>query len=166
MKVLVRYGVAIVALWALWLVLTGSTDPQELVTGGVVAVLVALVSGAAPFTDNSLKFLEPKRLIAAVSYVPFMVWAIAVASWDVAKRVVSPDLRIKPGIVKVKTRLKHPTARVVLANSITLTPGTITLDIRGDELWIHWIDVSEEDVEGATREIVTAFEKRLEVIFE
>jgi multicomponent Na+:H+ antiporter subunit E len=165
MKGLVRYGVAIVSLWALWFVLTGSTDPQEIVTGGVVAVVVAFVAGGGPFTDDSLRILEPKRLGYALAYIPYMVWAIAVANWDVAKRVISPELKIKPGIVKVKTRLKHPTARMILANSITLTPGTITLDIRGDELWIHWIDVQADDIEGATKEIVAGFEKYLEVIF-
>ena len=164
MKV-IQYGVAFVALWILWFVLTGSTDPQELVTGAIVAALVALIAKGAPFTDRSLDILQPKRLGYALAYIPYMVWAIAVANWDVAKRVVSPQLKIKPGIVKVKTKLTHPTARLILANSITLTPGTITLDIRGDELWIHWIDVQADDIDGATKEIVAGFEKYLEVIF-
>lgn len=53
---------------------------------------------------------------------------------DVARRVVSPEVRINPGIVEIKTRLKHPTYRLVLANSITLTPGTLTVDMMADTL--------------------------------
>jgi multicomponent Na+:H+ antiporter subunit E len=67
--------------------------------------------------------------------------------------------------VVIKTRLKSDIAKMILANSITLTPGTFTLDVIGDELLIHWINVKTEDIDGATNMIGQRFEKYLEVIF-
>ncbi len=160
------YLVASGALWLLWLALGGTTDPQELAAGGVVAVLRALVAGGAPFTARSLRIFEPRRLAYAVAYVPYMAWAIVKANLDVARRVVDPRLPIRPGIVRVRTRLTHPVARIALANSITLTPGTLTVDMCDEELCIHWVDVTAENIEEATREIVSGFERYLEVIFE
>jgi len=55
--------------------------------------------------------------------------------------------------------------RMILANSITLTPGTLSVDANGDHYYIHWIDVTDVDEESATKEIVAGFEKYLEVIF-
>lgn len=160
------YLVAVVALWGLWLALVGTTDPQEVVAGGVVALLTALVAGGEPFSARSLRIFEPKRLAYALAYIPYMIWAIVKANLDVARRVVDPRLPINPGIVRVKTRLKHPVARTALANSITLTPGTLTVDMCDDELCIHWVDVTARNMEEATREIVSGFERYLEVIFE
>ncbi len=90
------------------------------------------------------------------------------ANIDVAYRVLHPNLPIKPGIVKVKTNLKTDTALTFLANSITLTPGTMSVDIDKDNgfLYIHWINVKDKDVEAATKMIVEKFEKILAKIFE
>ena len=90
------------------------------------------------------------------------------ANFDVAYRVVHPKLPIKPGIVKVKTKLKSDTGLTFLANSITLTPGTMSVDIDRENgyLYIHWINVKSTDVEKATEIIVSRFEKILEKIFE
>jgi multicomponent Na+:H+ antiporter subunit E len=81
--------------------------------------------------------------------------------------VLHPQLPIKPGIVKVKTNLKSPIARVALANSITLTPGTLSIDITDDGyFYIHWIYVFSDDIEVATQKIVSQFERILIKIFE
>ena len=79
--------------------------------------------------------------------------------------MIKPVIPINPGIVSVRTKLKSPIGRMALANSITLTPGTLTVDIKEDKLYIHWIDVTDLDEEAATRKIVSGFEKYLEVIF-
>ena len=72
---------------------------------------------------------------------------------------------IKPGIVIIKTGLKSDIAKMILANSITLTPGTFTLDIVDDTLLIHWINVRTENIAEATEIIGEKFEKYLRVIF-
>ena len=82
-----------------------------------------------------------------------------------ARRVITPSLPINPGIVEVKTKLKSKMGRMILANSITLTPGTLTIDIQDDILYIHWIDVQSEDIDEATKTIVRKFEKYLEKIY-
>ena len=95
-----------------------------------------------------------------LSYLPWLFWQIVLANIDVAYRVLHPALPINPGIVKVKTNLKSDTALTFLANSITLTPGTLSVDIDKDKgfLYIHWIDVKAKDVEAATKIIADIFE--------
>jgi multicomponent Na+:H+ antiporter subunit E len=74
-------------------------------------------------------------------------------------------LPIKPGIVVIKTELKNDLAKMILANSITLTPGTFTLDINNDKLLIHWINVKTDNTDEATKLIGERFEKYLKIIF-
>ena len=74
---------------------------------------------------------------------------------------------IRPGIVKIKTSLTSESAITALANSITLTPGTLTVDLTDDgTLYVHWINVRSDDVDEATRMIARRFEYFLERIFE
>ena len=87
------------------------------------------------------------------------------ANLDVAYRIIHPRMPINPGIVVVRTNLKQDIAKLILANSITLTPGTFTLDILGDNLLIHWINVKDENIDGATKIIGEKFERYLRVIF-
>jgi multicomponent Na+:H+ antiporter subunit E len=89
-------------------------------------------------------------------FLYFFVFVIELirANIDVAGRVLQPSLPIKPGIVRI---------RLLLANSITLTPGTMTVETRGNEFFIHWMAVREDDPEGATRAIAARFERYSEV---
>lgn len=87
------------------------------------------------------------------------------SNFDVAGRVISPKLPINPGFVEVKTKLHSKIGRMILANSITLTPGTLTVEINDDRLFIHWIDVQGGNIEKDTEMIVQTFEKYLEVIY-
>jgi multicomponent Na+:H+ antiporter subunit E len=80
--------------------------------------------------------------------------------------VLHPAMPIRPGIVKVKTTLKSDFAKTLLANSITMTPGTITVDIIGDDMYIHWIYIRSEDPEVYTKIITGAFEKYIKRIVE
>jgi multicomponent Na+:H+ antiporter subunit E len=91
---------------------------------------------------------------------------MAKANFDVAYRVLHPKMPIAPGIVKVKTKLKSEMGKVFLANSITLTPGTFTIDLKDEFLYIHWIYVRYKDVDKATQNIVSLFEKYLIKIFD
>jgi multicomponent Na+:H+ antiporter subunit E len=151
-------------LLAAWFLITGSAEIQEVLVGIVVALGVAAAT-AAVFTEQGLAHLAPRRLLYLLIYVPYYFYQVVVANLDVVYRVLSPSLPIKPGFVVVKTRLKTDSGKLALANSITLTPGTIVADVSGDELLVHWIYVRDESVEGATSSIVGPFEKWLEVIF-
>ena len=106
------------------------------------------------------------RIIWFLWYLPIFLWECIKANMDVAYRVLHPKMPIKPGIVKVKTKLKTDIAKTFLANSITMTPGTLSVDIKGEFLYIHWIYVRDEGMEKATEIIVDKFEKHLKRIFE
>ena len=92
------------------------------------------------------------------------------ANLEVAYIVLHPDLPIRPGIVRVKTELKSESARTVLANSITLTPGTFTIDVKPEtgDMFIHWLTVEPdaEETDQATERIVRRFERLLKRIFD
>lgn len=109
--------------------------------------------------------MTPKAFIYTLVYLLVFAWELLKSNLDVARRVLSPGLPINSGIVEVKTKLTSPMGRMILANSITLTPGTLTVDIESDSLYIHWIDVKSDDINAATDAIVRKFEKYLEVIY-
>jgi len=154
--------------FVLWLLLTWSVKVDSILTGAVVAALSAVFLGHL-FPRGARKVLSvasAKRVLWFVYYVPFFLAYCLKANLDVAYRVVNMNLPIRPGIVKVKTKLKSDMARTFLANSITLTPGTLTVDIIGDDMYIHWIAVASDDPEEQTRIIVSRFEEILKRIFE
>ncbi len=113
-----------------------------------------------------MKFVQPLRYFWLLIYLFIFTWECIKANFDVAYRVLHPAMPIKPGIVKVKLGLQSDFARTMLANSITMTPGTIAVDIVGDDLFVHWIYVSSEDPEVYSQKIAGKFEKYIKKIFE
>jgi len=139
-------------------------DWPELITGSVVCLIVCLFASHI-YSKLDLPPLSIKRISFFLMYVIVLFWEIIKANFDVAYRILHPKIPIKPGIVVIKTTLKSDIAKMILANSITLTPGTFTLDVIGDELLIHWINVKAEGIDEATKMIGQRFEKYLRVIF-
>jgi multicomponent Na+:H+ antiporter subunit E len=151
-------ALALVALYALW---TGTKSTANLVVVSVTALIVSSI-----FTTASrFPRITPRRIAYGIAYIPYLFAAVVRANLDVARRIVRRRIPINPGIVMARTRLKSPMGRTVLANSITLTPGTLSVDIKGDRLFIHWIDVEGAEEAQATERIVSGFERYLEVIF-
>ena len=155
--------VLILMLGAVWFLLTYPFSIPVGITGGTLLLLIALMPLPGGDLLGDLKW-SPKALITLILYLFYFLGALIKSNLDVAFRVLHPRLPIRPGVVKVKTRLKTPLGRLMLANSITLTPGTITVDTEGEDFYIHWIAVEEGDCEEQTRKIVSGFEKYLEVI--
>ncbi|MEO0114461.1 MAG: Na+/H+ antiporter subunit E [candidate division WOR-3 bacterium] len=149
----------------LWLLLTETFYYQSLIAGFIVSIGTAfLFSGYYLFPGS--KLLQPKRYLWFLAYIPFFIVAVIKANLDVMYRVVHPDRPLNPGIVKIKTNLKTDIARTFLANSITLTPGTMSCEIIDDHLYIHWIDVKATEEEMTSKIIAHPFEKYLKNIFE
>ena len=148
-----------------WGILTWIPDSQEILIGSIISLIIALVFGDI-FTIKFRKFFQIKRYFYFVYYVFVFLYCVVKANIDVAWRVLHPALPINPGIVKIKTTLKNEVAQTVLANSITLTPGTMTVDIKDGFMYIHWIDVKSEDVKKATEIIAQRFEKLIKETFE
>lgn len=147
-----------------WLLLNGSVALGTVGVGVVVAALIVI------FFGGSLSFLSghrltPDALIATVFYVGFFVKELVKANLQMAAIVLKPQLPIDPAIVKVRTRLTNPVARLLLANSITLTPGTLSVEVKGEWLYVHWVTATTTDPQEATHEIVAGFEKYLEVMY-
>lgn len=163
MRNIKAFIISYLILMLLWLALTGWKG-DELIVGSLSAVILSLVFASRLLVLADLK-LNPKSLLYALLYIFVFLRELFKSAIDVARRIVSPSLPINPGIVKVRTRLQSKLGRIVLANSITLTPGTMTVESRGEYLYIHWIDIKGEDIETATKNIVNTFERYLEVIY-
>ena len=148
-----------------WLLLTCSFDSQNIIAGVVVSILVTVLLGRL-FFDNIRAIFNPRRIFWFLYYIPFFVWQVFMSNLDVAYRVLHRDMPIRPGIVKVKTTMKSDLGLTFLANSITLTPGTLTVDIIGSDLYIHWIYIHTDDPERQTEMIVSRFENILKKVFE
>lgn len=157
------FMLSLVILFSLWVVVAG-TDGDELIAGAIISLLISIIFAKRLAVLGELR-LTPRSLIRIPLYVVVFLIELVKSTLDVARRVISPSLPINPGIVKVKTRLKSKLGRIVLANSITLTPGTMTVDTDGEYFYIHWIDIQADDIDAASAAIVHTFEKHLEVIF-
>ncbi len=153
--------------YALWILLT-LPDHWFVWVAGAAVVIISTLFFAGEFTHKPLSFLNPRRWFWAIVYIPVFAWHMIIANLDVAFRVLHPLCPVKPGIVKIRTDLKTDVAKAFLANSITLTPGTMSVDIDGEFIYIHWIDVqgSGDDIEANSKKISLVFERYLRRIFE
>ena len=90
-------------------------------------------------TSAKLKGVAPIRVrfLRLLFYIPWLIWQVVIASLQVAAVVLNPKMPIDPALLVFKTKLPGTSAKVILGNSITLTPGTITIRIRGDEFLVH-----------------------------
>ena len=148
-----------------WILLNGSVAPGTVLVGLAVAAVIALAFRDTMSVLSGHK-LTPQALIATVFYVGFFLKELVKANLQMAAIVLNPRLPIAPAIVGAEVRLKHPVARLLLANAITLTPGTLSVSYRSDTLYVHWVAAKGTDRETATREIVAGFERYLEAMYD
>jgi len=148
-----------------WWALTWTTDLLTVIIGVIVAAVVVLFLSDL-FPSNIALLFSPRRLFWFLVYILYFFYFVFKANLDVLYRVLHPDLPINPGIVKVRTTLTTDLGKTILANSITLTPGTLTVDIEGEYLYVHWINVISKDIESATVIIINRFENIIRRIFE
>jgi len=138
---------------------------SNIIVGVIVSLITTIIFGKY-FIKDVIPFLQPQRYFWLIVYLFIFIWECIKANFDVAYRVLHPAMPIKPGIVKVKINLKTNIAKTILANSITMTPGTISVDIIDDIIYVHWIYVSSEDPEVYSQKISGRFEKYIKKIFE
>ncbi len=162
------YFVPAFIIWILltWPFVDGKIDLQVVAAGLIASVIVAVLFHEILPEEHHV-FISPLRIFWFLVYVPVFFYYVFKANLDVVYRALHPKMPIKPGIVKIKTTLKTESGITALANSITLTPGTLTVDLTDDGfLYIHWINVKSDDVELATKYIAQRFEWFLKKIFE
>ena len=158
--------------YVFWLLLTWSLKTEELIAGAVVSLAVALFSARFFIHEDAGWFFKhPLRALAGVFFWlgTFMVELVK-ANVDMALRCFGGCKDVNPGIVKVPVGLKSLYGQAALANSITLTPGTITLDIAEEDgqtyYYVHWIDVTETDPEKAGEAIKGRLERGLRRVWQ
>jgi len=152
--------------FVIWLLLTWTLDIEVVLVGIIASAIVAILFHGI-FPQEHHAFISPVRLFWLMVYLPVFFYYLIKANFDVVYRALHPDMPIIPGIVKVKTDLKTPSGITALANSITLTPGTMTVDLTDDGiLYVHWINVKSTETEEATKFIAQRFEWFLKRIFE
>lgn len=136
-----------ILLFAFWVVLSGKFDAFHLGIGAVSAACIAFGTqhlllrppGIVSETRHPLAAISWGRLLL---YAPWLAWQVVLSSVQVAWLVLHPKMPISPCIIEFETPLPHELARLTLANSITLTPGTVTLDVEGDTFVIHALTTS------------------------
>ena len=153
-----------------WVLITWSFTVQELAAGAVVSLAVALFSSRFFIHEKAFWLFNPSKFFGLLAYVPLFLCELVKANWDVAKRALGGCKNVNPGIVKVPVNVKSEYGQSMLANSITLTPGTITMDIAEEDgqtyYYIHWIDVTAESGEAAGEAIKGTLEKGVRRVFE
>jgi len=141
-----RTFVFILFLWFFWVILTSSFNFLSLLVGLVFAFLTAFLCQVF-LSEHLEKFkISPQGILRHFLYAILLFKEIVRANVDVAERVLDPQLPIEPAVVRLKSPVKGDLAETALANSITLTPGTLTIDIKDGEFYIHCL--AEEYVEG------------------
>ena len=162
------YFILAFIVWTLltWPFVEGTVDIQVVVAGLIASVFVAIIFHELLPKEHHI-FISPVRIFWFLVYVPVFFYYVIIANFDVVYRALHPKMPIKPGIVKIKTDLKTDSGITALANSITLTPGTLTVDLTGDGfLYVHWINVKSDDIDQATKYIAQRFEWFIKKIFE
>lgn len=143
-----------------WVLLSGRPSLDAFMAGYLIGFLVLrLVQGRRPSGYI-------RRTTAAVRFLFFFAWQVVLANLRLMVFLFSPNSRMRPGIVRVPVDLRTPAAITILANVITLTPGTLTLEVSADSrfLYVHSIDVPSPEIlrEGIKR----GFERRIAEVME
>ncbi|AIU69199.1 monovalent cation/H+ antiporter subunit E [Thermococcus eurythermalis] len=138
---------AFVFAYILWLILTAGSkgllwSTQELIAGLIFAGIIGYTTKDI-IGEKSTRFLNPIRWLEWIAYIPVLFWGMVKANFHVAWLVITG--KIRPGIVRVPVDLEEDAQYTILGNSITLTPGTLTIDACPKEkaLYVHWIDIPE-----------------------
>ncbi len=131
-----------IILFGLWLVFSGRFDITHL-SFGILSVFIIIFINYRLMKINLFPEREEPNIPVKLRRIPFfllyMAWEIILASLQVTYLVIHPKLPIKPAMVTFRTKLPSAAAKVVLGNSITITPGTLTLDIERDTFIVHRI---------------------------
>ena len=137
-----------IGLFGLWILLSGKLDAFHLSIGFFGAALIAWINTEPQHLDE-----PPLPLARLVLYLPWLFWEVVKSSLNITKIILDPKLPINPRLVQYPTSLGSNTAVVLLGNSITLTPGTVTIEVSSSKLVIHALDdESSNELESRSME--------------
>lgn len=155
----VRFLATAAGSFVIYLLLADSLQPEELAAGGAVAIIAALLM--VRYSPLSGKIFHPARIIKALVYFPYFLWKMVVANLQIASIVLRPALPIHPTIVRESSTLKTPEGLLLLTSSITLTPGTLSVDEKDGYVYVHQVSKADPDTK-----ILKPFEKWLKGVTE
>ena len=137
-----KLGLAL-ALFVLWLLLSGIFEPLLISLGIISSLFVAWLAHRMEVTDHEgfPIHLGPR----AITYWPWLIWEIIKANIDVALIIIKPELKISPVLFRSPASQKTEVGQVTYANSITLTPGTITVAVHGNTVDVHALTTGAAD---------------------
>ena len=147
-------------LYGLWLLLSGHFTTLLLSLGGASAILVVIIAARMDVVDHEG---HPIRLgFRAFTYWPWLAWRIVVSNVDVARSILSPWRPIRPEVFTLRAHQRTELGQVIFANSITLTPGTVTIECENGELIVHALtrEAADDLRKGRMNRLVAAFEGR------
>lgn len=158
---LFRYLPLVLLLTAIWIVLNERLTVATVAFGVAMSVIAIVATNRLVLRESYLERYTVRPL-ALLRYVAQLVWAIYIAGFQAIIKMLQG--RVHVGIVDIKTRLEDEFAVTLLANSITLTPGTVTVDRDGQNLKVVWIDCTTHDPEIAGPAVKGPFEDLLEKV--
>lgn len=145
---------------AFWLLVSNSVHWQHIFTGVIIAFITTLLWNQITSEEVGKTKITVRQIYLFILYFICLVWEIIKANFVVAGIVLNPKLPISPGVITMKIDLKKDLTRVLFVNSITLTPGTVTVDLEGDRLIVHGI--TREHIEGLPDWYLLKMAKELE----
>ncbi len=153
--------------WILW---NNSLKLDVFYLGLFIVFIAVLMVNNTLNVFRGIKF-TPLSILYSFVYILLFIYEMIKSNIDVILRVLHPKLPINPGIVRIKTTIKSPYGRLILANTITLTPGTFVVDMKDQYIYIHWIDVCCDANNPSNEQLVTEniagkFERILKKIYE
>lgn len=147
-------------LFLFWLILNASTTLEIVIFGAIFCALVTMFSYKVTRVSPSLEKKAFKKIGLIIKYLLILVVEIVKANIDVIKLVLSRNPELSPTLKTIKVDLKSRVSLVALANSITLTPGTITVSMNKNELLIHAL--TKENLEGMEESVFVTQLKEME----
>jgi multicomponent Na+:H+ antiporter subunit E len=144
-----------------WVSLNGEFNAENLGVGLVLGyAMLWLTHSRARSSDYFL------RVMRTISFVIFYIWEVVLANLRVAAMVLSPTFKMRPGIIAIPLSIKTDAAITLLANLITLTPGTLSIDVSDDRktLYVHTVNLN--DPESFRKSIKEGFERRVQELME
>ncbi len=153
--------------FVVWIILLPRITVELMLAGMLVAVLTGWALGRYAFEGATRGFLDPRRWVYFLVYLFVLMRGILLAGILLAKVILRRDMPIQPGVVAIPTRLRKRWELTLLANSITLTPGTFFLDMNEEErmMYVHWISIKSEAVDEIRRMVTERYERIISKVF-
>ena len=156
-RYLISSAVALSAAWLLW---SGHLEPFILILGGLSVLLTLWVSLRMGVIDEEGVPLQ-LGIRQFARFLPWLMWEIIKSNVEVTKIILSPRMKLRRNLIEVSADQKSQIGKVIFANSITLTPGTVSVNLQGDRILVHALSFegSEEDLSGDMSARVCKLEK-------